>query len=243
MSSRVGKGALAPCPPKPSLAIMVGTLSLCPPYGRCRAICGQTQRAPSRPERLPHHSRNKSGPAPRWLDVLLQQTARFLAEIALADIGPGPALVVGGAGGLAGLVALAPLGIEAAVVAAGPVDRGLDSAIARLDDACAAHAGNAAIVLHPSRHRALEPAHRAVAGIARIVETPGAATPVMLAEQRAIGGITGRDRLVRIVAAGTVEIGGLALRRACHDPRQTCERNQPRPEWTAYSHMRPLSTY
>ena len=44
---------------------------------------------------------------------------RLAADIARAGIGPGPAFVVGGAGGLAGLVALAALEVETAVVAAG----------------------------------------------------------------------------------------------------------------------------
>src|SRR5947199_58138 len=54
---------------------------------------------------LPHDARRKPRLAPRRLDVLLQEAVRFLAGIAGPGIGPGAAFVVGGAGGLAGVVA------------------------------------------------------------------------------------------------------------------------------------------
>ena len=58
---------------------------------------------------LPHHAGNKAGLAPRRLDLLFQKTVRLLADISGARIGPGPAFVVGHAGGLADLVASPPL--------------------------------------------------------------------------------------------------------------------------------------
>ena len=79
-----------------------------------------------RPDCLPHHARGKPGLPPRRLDVLLQEAMRFLAGIARPGIGPGAAFVVGGAGGLAGVVAVAALEVETLVVAAEAVDRGFD---------------------------------------------------------------------------------------------------------------------
>src|SRR6185295_17351383 len=132
------------------------------------------------------HARGKPGFPPRRLDVLFQEAVRFLAGIAGPRIGPGAAFVVGGAGGLAGVVAaVAAFEIKALVVAAEAVDRGFDRLVAPLDHAGAAHAGDAAIALHPRRHVALEPAHRAVGEVGRITEGPGAAAAVALAHQRA----------------------------------------------------------
>src|SRR6202051_1698784 len=135
---------------------------------------------------LPHHARGKPGLVPRRLYFLLQEAVRFLSDIPRPRIGPGPAFVVVGTGGLADLVALTAFQGEAAVIAAGPVDRGFDRAVARLHHAGAAHARDAAIVLHPRRHAALQPAHRAAGDIGRVVETPCPAAPVALAYQRAI---------------------------------------------------------
>src|SRR5215510_14409296 len=89
---------------------------------------------------LPHHTRRKPGLPSRRLDVLLQEAMRFLAGIAGARVSPGAAFVVGGAGGLAGVVAVAGLEVEILVVAAEAVDRGLDGLGAPLDHAGAAHA-------------------------------------------------------------------------------------------------------
>src|SRR5689334_8625552 len=130
---------------------------------------------------------------------------RLLADIAGARIGPGAALVVGGAGRLAGLLALALLDLKTLVVAAGAVDRGFVGAVSELDHAGAAHARDAAIVLHAGRHAALEPAHRADRGIDRVVEAPGMASPVALAEQRAILGIARGHRGRHVVGARPVE--------------------------------------
>src|SRR4051812_6077818 len=96
---------------------------------------------------LPHHARGKPGLAPRRLDVFFQITMRIAAGIAGPGIGPGPAFVVGGAGGLALVVAFAAaFDVEIPVVAAETVDRGFDRAVAQFDHAGAAHAGDAAIV-------------------------------------------------------------------------------------------------
>src|SRR4249920_3652602 len=66
---------------------------------------------------LPHHARGKPGFPARRLDVFLQEAMRFLAGIARPRIGPGAAFVVGGAGGLAGVVAFAAVEVETPVVA------------------------------------------------------------------------------------------------------------------------------
>src|SRR5664279_2339772 len=49
---------------------------------------------------LPDHPRTKSGLSPGRLDFLLQETMRFAADITGPRIGPGAALVFGGAGRL-----------------------------------------------------------------------------------------------------------------------------------------------
>src|SRR5580704_2223005 len=133
---------------------------------------------------LPHHAPDESGLAPRRLNFLFQEAVRFLADIARPRIGPGSAFVVFGAGCLADFVALSPFESETAIVAAGAVDRGFDRAVARLHHAGAAYARDAAIVLHPRRHTALQPAHRAAGDIGRVVEAPCPAAPVALAYQR-----------------------------------------------------------
>src|SRR6185312_10985230 len=125
------------------------------------------------------------GLSSRRLDVLLQEAVRLLAGVARPRVGPGAAFVVCGAGGLAGVVAIAALEIKAVVVTAETIDRGLDGIVAPFEHAGAAHAGNAAIALHPRRHVALEPAHGTVGQIGRIAEGPGSAAPVALAHQRA----------------------------------------------------------
>src|SRR5439155_187379 len=82
----------------------------------------------------------------------LQEAVRLLAGIAGPGIGPGAAFVVGGAGGLAGVVAaVAALEIKTLVVAAEAVDRGFDCLVAPFDHAGAAHAGDTAIALNPHR--------------------------------------------------------------------------------------------
>src|SRR5437763_2075069 len=124
---------------------------------------------------LPNHTRGKPRLPPRRLDVFLQEAVRLLAGVARPRIGPGAAFVVGGAGGLAGVVAVAALEIEALVVAAVAVDRGFDGIVAPFDHAGAAHAGNAAIALQARRQAALEPAHRTVGQVGRIAEGPGTA--------------------------------------------------------------------
>ena len=161
---------------------------------------------------------------------------RVAAGIAGPGVGPGAALVVSGAGGLAGLVAVAALQFEILVVAAEAVDRGFDGAVARFDHAGAAHPGDAANVLHPRRHAVLQPAHRAVVGIGRIVEAPGATAAVALAGQRAIGGVTRRHRRVQIVSAGTVEIGLRQCRARDGNGRQDREHHHTRPKEAAYPH-------
>src|SRR3954453_1511434 len=148
---------------------------------------------------LPHHAGDEPRLAVRRLDVLFQKAVRVAADIARPRIGPGAAFVVGGAGRLAGLVALAAVQIEIPVVAAEPVDRGFDRTGALLDHAGAAHAGDAAIILRPRRNIALEPAHRASGSGGRIVETPGPAAPVALTDQCAIRRIAGWNRRAAII--------------------------------------------
>ena len=75
---------------------------------RARRDIGARGRLPGdRNCHLPHHARGKPRLAPRRLDVFFQEAVRFPAGIARPRIGPGAAFVVGGAGGLAGVVALA----------------------------------------------------------------------------------------------------------------------------------------
>src|SRR5216683_7308691 len=125
---------------------MVGTARerLCPPYDSS----------------LPHHARNKPGLAPRRLDVLFQEAVRGFSGISRPRIGPGPAFIVGGAGRLALIVAVAAFQFEIAIIAAETVDRGFCSAVARFDHAGTPHARDAAIVLGARRHVALQPADR-----------------------------------------------------------------------------------
>src|SRR6266700_2174830 len=164
---------------------------------------------------LSHHAGTESGLAPRRLDFLLQETMRLLADISGPRKGPGATLVLGVAGRLADLIAVAGLEFETAEVAAGPVDRGLDRPVSRLDHARAADTGDAAFVLHPSRHRAFEPADRTGGRVGRVVEAPGPAAPVALAQHRTVSGVPRFDRRTQIVSAGTVEIGlGVRLSRA-----------------------------
>src|SRR5437773_11028569 len=88
---------------------------------------------------LPHHPRTKSGLAPRWRDFLFQETMRLPADVPRPRIGPGPALVFGGAGRLAGLGVLGVFQLETAIVAAKPLDRRLDRPASALVYAPAAH--------------------------------------------------------------------------------------------------------
>ena len=171
---------------------------------------------------LPHHARDKPGLAPRRLDLLFQEAMRVPADIARPRIGPGPAFVVGGAGGLAGLVALAALEFEIAC------SRRRSGRSRFRPRRCAAR---------PRRRRARRrrsncPGTRAgtllfsqhtapLVDVGRIAEAPGPAAPVALAHQRAIGGIARGDRRTLIVAAGTVEIGLRQRRPRGRDGRQT----------------------
>src|SRR3984957_9716958 len=192
---------------------------------------------------LPHHARDKPGLVPRRFYFLLQEAVRFLADITRPRIGPGPAFVVVGTGGLADLVALAAFQGETAVIAAGPVDRGFDRAVARLHHAGAAHTRDAAIVLHPRRHAALQPAHRAAGDIGRVVEAPCPAAPVALAYQCAIRRIRPGERRTRIIGARTVKIGlRLRLSRG-HGEGQKSRYRQTRREQGGSPHTLSLSTY
>src|ERR1700739_3107566 len=143
---------------------------------------------------LPHHAGNKPGLAPRRLDFLFQEAMGFATDISRPDVGPGPAFGVGGAVCLAGLLAVALLHLEAAIVAARTVDRGLHRLIARLDDSGAAYTRDAAIIGLARRHAVLEPAHRAGLLVGRITETPCPAATVTLAQKRTFLRIAGRDR-------------------------------------------------
>src|SRR4029079_11444764 len=185
---------------------------------------------------LPHHARREPRLAARWLDVLLQEALRLLAGIARPRIGPGAAFVVGGAGGLAGVVAVAALEIETLVVAAETVDRGFGCLVASFDHAGAAHAGDTAIALHPRRHVALEPAHRAVGEVGRIAEGPGPAAAVGLAHPRAFRRLTRGHGRAEIAAAGTVEIALRQRRARGYGRRQKGERHHTRPEQAESSH-------
>src|SRR4051812_48974691 len=75
---------------------------------------------------LSHHAGNEPGLAARRLDVLLQVAMRLAAGVARPGVGPGPAFVVGGAGGLAGVLALSNLEVKILVIPAGTVARGFD---------------------------------------------------------------------------------------------------------------------
>src|SRR5450631_1731144 len=206
-----------------------------------RFACPGRQMNPERQWILPHHARDKSGLAARRLDVFFQEAVRAFFDVSRPRIGPGPTLVVVDTGGLAGFVALAVVQSEIAVVAAEPVDRGFDRAVARLDHAGAAHARDAAIILGAGRDSALQPAYRATSSIGRVVEAPGPAASVALAHQRTIGRIARGDRRALIVAARTIEIG-LRLRRPRGASRhQKGERHDTRPEQAASPHSILLS--
>src|SRR4051812_5045513 len=195
------------------------------------------------PVALPHHARGKPRLPPRRLDVLLQEALRVLAGIARPRIGPGAAFVVGGAGGLAGVVAaVAALEIKTLVVAAEAVDRGFDGLVAPFDHTGAAHAGDAAIALHPRRHVAFEPTHRAVGEVGRIAEGPGPAAAVALAYQRAFRRIARGHGRAEIVTAGTVEIGLRQRRARGYGRRQKGKRHHTRPEQANSPHSRVLSS-
>src|SRR5258708_6710193 len=121
---------------------------------------------------LPHHARDKSRLAPRRLDFLFQKAMRVFSDVSAPRIGPGPASIVAGARGPAGFIALAAFELETVVVAAEPVDRGLDRPVARFDHSGPAHARDAATILDACRYAALQPAYCAAGSIARIVEAP-----------------------------------------------------------------------
>src|ERR1700742_4578735 len=121
---------------------------------------------------LPDYTGGKAGLAPWRLDFLLQKTVRLAADISRARIGPGPALVVGAAGRLAGLLVLAALEFKAAVVAARAVGRDFLRAVARLDHAGTAHSRYATVVADARRHAVFQPADGRMRNIVRIVEAP-----------------------------------------------------------------------
>lgn len=175
-------------------------------------------------QRLTHHARYKSRLAARRLDVILQKTARGLADIAGPRVGPRPALLVALADSLAGLTLGIVFDLDIAIVAAGPVGFDLEEDVARLDDARAAHTGNAATARHPWRHRILEPAYRVLITDSRIVETPGAAAAIALALQGADRGISGRHFRPQIIVARPIETG-LRMDRLNSSKTQEGERN------------------
>src|SRR5437899_7643384 len=123
----------------------------------------------------------------------------FPADVSGPGKGPGPAFIVGGAGRLAKVVAFAAFQLKTLVVAPGAIDGSLNGSVARLDDAGAAHAGDAASFRHALRHVALEPAHRPTGNVGRITERPGPAAAVALACQRAIRRVARNDRRAQIV--------------------------------------------
>src|SRR5438270_13227051 len=103
-----------------------------------------TVACPGQRKNLPHYARGKSRLAPRRLDVFVQKAMRRAPGIAGPRVSPGAAFVVGGAGGLAFVIAFAAgLDVEIPVVAAKAVDRGFDGGRLRLDHAGAADAGDA----------------------------------------------------------------------------------------------------
>src|SRR5205823_14239102 len=106
-----------------------------------RDVAGlNTSRAMTRYAPLSHHPRDKSGLAPRRLDILSQEAMRCPSNISGPRIGPGPAFVVGDASRLAGLITLTALDFEIPVIAAEAIDRSLDRSVARLHHSGAAHA-------------------------------------------------------------------------------------------------------
>src|SRR5258705_5086512 len=126
---------------------------------------------------------------------------RFLPRISRARVGPGAAFVVTGTRGLADFIVLAALEIEAFVIAAEPVDRGLHRAVARLDHAGAADPGDTAIVGRARRHGVFQPADRARGDVGGVTKGPRAAAAIELAHQRTIGGIARHHRRTLVVAA------------------------------------------
>ena len=185
---------------------------------------------------LPHHAGNKPGLAPRRLDVFFQEAVRIFADIAGPRIGPGPALVVGGAGGLAGVVALARYSIRNC----GSRRRTCRSRFP--PRCCAARPRRRRARRTRSNYPACAPARCSSAStprlrhVGRIVEAPGAAAAVALAVQRAIGRIAGGDRRALIIAAGPVEIGLRLRRTRAMRPPPRRRRHQTRPEQAACPH-------
>src|SRR5580698_1643126 len=104
--------------------------------------------------------------------VTFHEAARLGADITRPDIAPGAALGLTVARRLAGFAGRVGRHLDVAIVPAGAVDGEFPHAVARLDDAGAAHSGSAGAVFDPGGHLALEPAHRRAVG-ARIVEAPG----------------------------------------------------------------------
>src|SRR5581483_6800239 len=112
-------------------------------------------------------------------------TVSVPAEISRPRVGPGAAFKVADTGRLADFLSFTALELESSIIAPRAIDRGLHRAVARLDHPGPAHARDAAIVAHAGRHAVLQPADRHMGGVTRVTETPGAATPVALADQRA----------------------------------------------------------
>jgi hypothetical protein len=152
------------------------------------------------------HARREPRFSTRRLDVLLQETVGIPANISGPRIGPCPAFVVGDASRLAKVVAVAAFKFETSVIAAIPVDRGLNRTVAGLDDAGAAHSRNAAIVLHAPRHAVLQPTDGGSGSIAWVVEAPGPTAPVPFTGQRAIRRIARGQDQAQVVATGTIKI-------------------------------------
>jgi hypothetical protein len=136
--------------------------------------------------------------------MVLQKASRFRTEVARPRIGPGAALGFPIADRLAGFACRIGRHLEIAIITAGTVDGKFPHAVARLDDAGAAHAGCGAAVFHSGRHLAFEPAHRRTIG-GRVVEAPGSAAAFAVTPGRACGRIAGSYRKARKVAAATVE--------------------------------------
>src|SRR3954470_4917616 len=174
---------------------------------------------------LSHHTRNESRLSARWLNVVLEEAARALAGIARPGEAPGAAFVValtGVAADVAAFGLVVVLDLERAIVTAVAIGGSLDRTDPGFDDAGAADARDAAIALDPRRHLVLQPAHRVLGIVARVIETPGAAFLVALADQRAFGRIARHRHRPLIIAARPVETG-LGLDRCQVGQRQNGE--------------------
>ncbi len=103
--------------------------------------------------------------------MIFQKAARSLPGITRPRIGPRPAFVVSLAGVFAFRAIIVFLDDDVAVIATWTIRGNFEFTRARFDHAGTAHARDAAITCHASRHAAFQPAH-AIVITGWVTETP-----------------------------------------------------------------------